>query len=51
MCFKLGVLVDGEPVEIGDGGMVDWTQRLLGNRKERLMTSGLSVERLAMAVG
>ena len=51
VCFKLGVLVDGEPVEIGDGGMVDWTQRLLGNRKERLMTSGLSVERLAMAVG
>ncbi|MFS8098427.1 hypothetical protein LFM09_14950 [Lentzea alba] len=43
LCFK--VLRDG--VEIGDGGFVDWTQRLLGNRKERLLICGVGVDRLA----
>jgi len=43
LCFK--VFRDG--VEIGDGGFVDWTQRLLGNRKERLLISGIGVDRLA----
>lgn len=44
LCFK--VFRDG--VEIGDGGFVDWTQRLLGNRKERLLISGVGIDRLAM---
>lgn len=48
LCFKLAVHHDGENVEVGDGGIVEWTQSLAGNRKERLMTSGLSLERLAM---
>lgn len=48
VCFKLGVEIGDDSVEVGDGGIVDWTQRLLDNRKERLMTSGLSIERLAM---
>lgn len=43
LCFK--VFRDG--VEIGDGGFVDWTQRLLDNRKERLLISGVGVDRLA----
>ncbi len=30
-----------------DGGFVDWTQRLLSNRKERLLISGVGIERLA----
>ena len=47
VCFKLHVPVDPEPVELGDGGIVEWTQPLLSSRKERLMTSGLSLERLA----
>jgi hypothetical protein len=34
-------------VEIGDGGFVDWTQRLTGNRKERLLISGVGVDRFA----
>jgi hypothetical protein len=34
--------------EMGDGGFVDWTQKLVQSGKERLMTSGLSLERLAM---
>ncbi len=44
LCFK--VFRDG--VEIGDGGFVDWTQRLTGNRKERLLISGVGVDRLAV---
>jgi len=31
---------------IVDGGFTDWSQRLLNNRKERLLTSGLGVEYL-----
>ncbi|HEX4818322.1 MAG TPA: hypothetical protein VFV66_36755 [Nonomuraea sp.] len=33
--------------EVGDGGFVDWTARLLGNRKERLLISALGLDRLA----
>ncbi|WP_143116023.1 hypothetical protein [Lentzea xinjiangensis] len=43
LCFK--VYRDG--VEIGDGGFVDWTRRLTGNRKERLLISGIGVDRFA----
>jgi hypothetical protein len=43
LCYK--VFLDG--VEIGDGGFVDWTQTLLGNRKERLLITGIGVDRLA----
>ena len=48
-CFQIQIEVDDERIEIGDGGMVDWTARLLDNRKERLCTGALSVERLALA--
>jgi len=34
----------GERMSLGDGGFTPWTQRLLGDRKERLMTSGLGLE-------
>ena len=47
LCFKLAILAGDEPVEVGDGGIVEWTQQLVGSRKERLMTSGLGLERLA----
>jgi hypothetical protein len=30
---------------IVDGGFTDWTQQLLSNRKERLLTSGMGSER------
>ncbi|MFD9704103.1 hypothetical protein [Lentzea sp. NPDC059081] len=43
LCFK--VYRDG--VEIGDGGFVDWTARLTGNRKERLLITGVGVDRFA----
>jgi hypothetical protein len=32
---------------VGDGGVVSWTQTILGDRKERLVTSGIGVEYLA----
>lgn len=37
----------GEKLFLADGGFTDWTQKLLGNKKERLLTSGIGTERLA----
>ena len=48
ICFKLLVRTDDDEVEVGDGGFVDWTQMLLENRKERLLISGVGLERIAM---
>lgn len=31
-------------IEIVDGGFVDWTQKLLGNKKERLLISGTGID-------
>lgn len=47
LCFKVYAAFGGDLAEVGDGGFTPWTQRLLGNAKERLMTSGLGVDRLA----
>lgn len=47
VCFKIHARdADGEWVEIGDGGAVDWTRKLLSNAKERLVISGISSERI-----
>jgi hypothetical protein len=47
LCIKIHAQTpDGEWIELGDGGSVDWTQRLLSNSKERLVTSGLGSERV-----
>ena len=35
---------DGLRYPVSDGGFTDWTARLLGDRKERLLTSGLGSE-------
>ncbi|MEV4178439.1 hypothetical protein [Nonomuraea sp. NPDC049709] len=43
LCFK----IYGKGAEVGDGGFVDWTARLLGNRKERLLISALGIDRLS----
>lgn len=45
-CFE--VIVRGR--QAVDGGFVDWTQQLLSDRKERLLISGVGVERLAERV-
>ncbi|SEH03325.1 hypothetical protein SAMN05444920_13543 [Nonomuraea solani] len=43
LCYK----IYGDGMEVGDGGFVDWTARLLGNRKERLLISALGIDRLS----
>lgn len=38
-------VVDGEePIELGDGGFVSWTQSLTRNRKDRCLVSSISVD-------
>jgi len=44
--FKLYADRNGERLEIGDGGFTDWTQKMLNNKKERLLISGVSLDRL-----
>jgi hypothetical protein len=50
LCFKVLAGSGGQPdlLEVGDGGFVDWTARLLGNRKERLLISGYGLDRVAL---
>lgn len=44
-CFKIEARnLEGETYQLADGGFTDWTQVLLSNQKERLLTSGLGTE-------
>jgi hypothetical protein len=46
-CFRIRARDrSGQDYLLIDGGLADWTQQLMNNRKERLMTSGLGSERL-----
>jgi hypothetical protein len=47
LCFKLNAMVGGAPAEVGDGGFTDWTRQLVASGKERLLISGLGVDRVA----
>jgi hypothetical protein len=47
-CFTATVDTGSERLAVGDGGFVDWSQRLLGNRKERMLISGVGIDRLAV---
>jgi hypothetical protein len=51
LCFKVNARVGGEMAEFGDGGFTDWGMRLTADNKERLLISGLGVDRLALALG
>lgn len=42
--YKIDIQVKGQTYEIGDGGFVDWTQQLLQNRKERMLSTGIGFE-------
>ncbi|WP_123847795.1 hypothetical protein [Chitinophaga lutea] len=42
--FKLIADLQGEPFEIGDGGLVDWTQQLLSDKSQRMFISGLGTQ-------
>lgn len=45
--FTIHAQSGGVAHEVADGGPVNWTERLLSDRKERLMTSGIGLERVA----
>lgn len=45
VCFKITATNDqSDRYPICDGGMTDWTQKLLSQKKERLLTSGIGSE-------
>jgi hypothetical protein len=47
VCFGVdAVRSDGSRSNLSDGGLVDWTARLLADAKERLLISGLGSERV-----
>jgi hypothetical protein len=47
-CFRIWLGTGEEEWNLADGGFTDWSARLLGDRKERLLTSGIGLERLAL---
>jgi hypothetical protein len=52
ICFHIYArAASGQEFELVDGGDVDWTQKLLSNAKERLVTSGIGSERLCTEFG
>jgi hypothetical protein len=42
--YKIDIVMNGKQYEIGDGGFVDWTQKLLENKKERMLSTGIGFE-------
>ncbi|HEX3049655.1 MAG TPA: hypothetical protein VHP83_03290, partial [Aggregatilineaceae bacterium] len=49
VCFHVyAAEAPGEWLELADGGVVNWTQRLLNNAKERCVISGIGSERVCM---
>jgi hypothetical protein len=52
LCFHIyGTAASGRRFLLVDGGCVDWTQKYLSNRKERLVTSGIGSERVCGKFG
>jgi hypothetical protein len=46
ICFEvLAKGADGREQSLCDGGFTDWTAKLLSNRKERLLISGIGLDR------
>lgn len=44
-CFKIEAQNEnGETYQLADGGFTDWTQILLSDKKERILTSGIGTE-------
>lgn len=52
LCFHIHAIApSGQRLELVDGGVVNWTQKLLNNDKERLVISGIGSERLCAEFG
>jgi hypothetical protein len=50
-CFKVAATFESRTLEVADGGLVDWTQRMLSNRHERMCISGAGLDRIALMLG
>lgn len=50
LCFKLNVRAGPAWAEIGDGGFTDWTARLTASARERLLISGVGIDRIVALV-
>jgi hypothetical protein len=48
-CFRVDAEIGDAVLEASDGGFVDWTQHLVANAAERLLISGIGVDRIAIA--
>lgn len=48
VAFNVLATFDGHEVETGDGGAVDWSRRLCQSAKERMVVSGVGLDRLAL---
>jgi hypothetical protein len=46
LCFKLNVHSGQAWAEVGDGGFTDWTARLTASSKERLLITGVGIDRV-----
>jgi hypothetical protein len=46
--FTIKTTIQGKEHFIGDGGFVNWTQQLLGGKKERLLISAIGLDRLLL---
>jgi len=44
--FTILMEKENRKIEIGDGGFVDWIQRMTNNKKERCLISGIGLDRL-----
>ncbi len=44
--FTIKTVIDDKEHYIGDGGFVDWTEKMLGAKKERLLISAIGLDRL-----
>ena len=51
LALRIEVSGPDGPVEVGDGGLTDWTAALTENRKERCLVSCVSTERLLALAG
>ncbi len=52
LCFHVyATNASGQELELADGGLVNWTQRLLNNAKERCVVSGIGSERVCTEFG
>lgn len=47
LCFKINVRTGADCIEVGDGGFTDWVGRLTASGKERLLISGVGIDRVA----